>query len=264
MKSLTDNAQNRLDKYISEVRTFLQTCTNIDADEVQRDISEHIEAELMGLSEPVSLKDLEVVLDRLGNPSQWVPDEAVSWWRKIILRLRTGPEDFRLAYISFGLLLLTFLFPPFFLFSFLLARVCVYEASSREEELGAQKWLIYPPLLLVYVPISVLVLSWPLAGPYAFLSYGDYALQLLGLPAETSTELLTLVLAIFSTGIWWFILGVLLLICPELLAFLVRPFADKHSHQCAKTLLWTGLVMAMMCATTGTIFVWWAIRNTGS
>ena len=26
------------------------------------------------------------------------------WWRKIIFRMRSGPEDWRLAYISFALL----------------------------------------------------------------------------------------------------------------------------------------------------------------
>ena len=56
MKNLTDSAQNRLDKYLSEARTSLHTCTSVDADEVQRDIREHIETELAGLSEPVSLR----------------------------------------------------------------------------------------------------------------------------------------------------------------------------------------------------------------
>ena len=67
MKNLTDSAQNRLDSYLSQARASLKTCTSVDADEVERDIREHIETELESLSEPVSLKDLEAVL---GQPKE--------------------------------------------------------------------------------------------------------------------------------------------------------------------------------------------------
>ena len=70
MKNLTDSAQNRLDSYLNQARASLKTCTSVDADEVERDIKEHIETELEGFSEPVSLKDLEAVLDQHLGRSQ--------------------------------------------------------------------------------------------------------------------------------------------------------------------------------------------------
>jgi len=108
--------------------------------------------------------------------------------------------------------------------------------------------LIYPQLLLVYVPAFLLILQWPLAGPYAFPNYGEQALQVLGLPANTSTKLLKFVLAIFSTGVWWAILGTVLMICPELLQFLARPFADKFSRKWAKVFLLVAILVTILSA----------------
>ena len=45
MKNLTDSAQNRLDKYLSQARTSLKGCRSVDADEVQRDIRDHIDTD---------------------------------------------------------------------------------------------------------------------------------------------------------------------------------------------------------------------------
>lgn len=105
MISFSQNAQDRLNRYLQQVQTSLVVCKSVDPDEVERDITEHIERELEGASEPVCLDELEAVLKKLGRPDQWVPDEALPWWRKAVLRLRKGPEDWRLAYIAFALLL---------------------------------------------------------------------------------------------------------------------------------------------------------------
>ncbi len=106
MINLTDNAKKHLDNYLQQVRTCLKDCLTVDADEVEQNIKEHIENELQSSTEPVSFDTLDDVLKRLGSPQQWLPEEEIAWWRKIIIRLRKGPEDWRLAYITFGLLLL--------------------------------------------------------------------------------------------------------------------------------------------------------------
>ncbi|MHC5076890.1 MAG: hypothetical protein ACYTFM_10725, partial [Planctomycetota bacterium] len=76
---------------------------------MEQNVKEHIENELNEVSEPVTFDDLDAVLKKLGSPEKWIPEEEISWWRKIALRLRCGPEDWRLAYLSFALLILSLL-----------------------------------------------------------------------------------------------------------------------------------------------------------
>jgi len=78
MITLTDAAQKRLDEYLQQMRACLRGCETVDADEVQHDITEHIETELEGTAEAVSLNQLDDVLRRLGSPSQWIPPEEAT------------------------------------------------------------------------------------------------------------------------------------------------------------------------------------------
>src|SRR5205823_4793560 len=65
-----------------------------------RDVRGHIEAELAGQPEPIGAGSLRAVLDRLGSPGTWVPAEELPGWRRVLGRLRSGPEDWRLAYLT--------------------------------------------------------------------------------------------------------------------------------------------------------------------
>ena len=102
MPKLSQNAQQSLDEYRSKVNILLKGVKSVDSDEIVQNINEHIENELTGYPEPVSSEDLNTILEKLGSPYQWVPEEDIAWWKKFALRLRTGPEDWRLAYLSFG------------------------------------------------------------------------------------------------------------------------------------------------------------------
>ncbi len=261
MKKLTNSAQNRLDKYLSQTRTSLHACTSVDADEVERDIRDHIETELQGMSEPVSLKDLEAVLDRLGSPSQWVPEEELSWWRKIILRLRTGPEDWRLAYICFGLFILAFLLVGRLSFIvLLLASFCVSRAvlsmAKEPEELSGKKWLIYPPLFVIYTPVFFFILLWPLVVLYGLtLELGhsghpyEMSMGLTRIP-YTSTRsggVSGVLIALIIMGFWWTVLGIIGCIGPHLFKAIFRPFADKFKRKWAGLLLGIGLLLIIVC-----------------
>ena len=104
MITLSDGVKRSLEDYLRQVRAYLRGSRSIDADEIEQNVTEHIETELEGLPEPVSLDNLNAVLRKLGSPQQWVPAEELPWWRLVILRLRIGPEDWRLAYMSFGFL----------------------------------------------------------------------------------------------------------------------------------------------------------------
>ncbi len=242
MINLTDTAKKTLDNYLEQVKTSLLACKSVDADEVQKDILDHIERELEEAKQPISVDDLERVLQHLGSPQQWVPDEEISWWGKIIVRLRRGPDDWRLAYLSLGLLVLTFVFPPFFLFSFLLSRAAVALARKRGESLGPQKWLIYPSLLVLYGPFAVLILAWPLAAMP--LNAINALVREIGLSVEPS--LIAVIMGFFCIAIWWVALGALFKNFPQLLEFLIAPFADNVAQRLAKILLYCGIIPAVI------------------
>ena len=255
MKNLTETAQNRLDKYLSQARASLHTCTGVDADEVESDIRAHIETELEAIDEPVSLGNLETVLERLGSPTQWVPEEQMSWWRKMILRLRTGPEDWRLAYIAFGLFIVSFLVAkpptwfaivvsPILILSgtaqgiFLLASFCVSRAAlvviDNRDELGGRKWLIYPPLLFIYIPVAIVMFGWP---------------TLLYKINDSVTEQgpgLADGFRVAAMGLGWIVLGLVFYMWPGLLRAIFRPFADKFKRKEAVLLMVIGLVLIIL------------------
>ncbi|MFC1738797.1 hypothetical protein ACFL1G_07110, partial [Planctomycetota bacterium] len=229
MINLTDNAKKHLDDYLHQVRTCLKGCSSVDADEVEQNIKDHIESELQDSSEPISFDALDDVLKKLGSPQQWLPEEEIAWWRKVILRLRKGPEDWRLTYISFGLLLLSFLVDkqmPFFavflwpiiifrgtsivvllLASFCLARAALLVTPNRDK-LGGQKWLIYPSLVVFYLPIFFFVLLWPVILLFAIAQGYDHAeIDMFPWNTGSETPYWTLVFIFFAgaTFLWWLI-----------------------------------------------------------
>ena len=275
MIALSDNAKKALEKYLQQVRACLRGCKTVDANEIEQNITEHIENEFAAAAEPVSLSELNIVLERLGSPRQWLPKEELPWWRKTIAHLRTGPDDWRLGYISFALLLL-FLYlvrglnlegmllvpilvivrPPIgiiFWISFLLARTAVREAEAREEQLGALKWLTYPPLLLMYVTSALLILLWPCL--YIVPELMGLLEVSIGRPIPPTYETPgSVIFGGLITGIYWAALGAVFLIRPKLLAFLLRPFADKFSRTFARLVLLFGSGITLAFAI---LFIWW-------
>ena len=173
---LSPDAEARFDDYIRQVRAALASAADVSPDEIEADIREHVENELRSAARPVALFVLEAVLNRLGPPTQWLPAgkpalpaEFSPLWRYTRERLQHaanslwgGPEDWRLPYLAFGTFALGLLalpiFPLFLLVSYLLAQAGIAVTKERGIELGAgRKWLLYPPLLTVNVPLFVVV-----------------------------------------------------------------------------------------------------------
>ena len=98
MKELSVNAGECLNEYLQKVRARLTGAKALDPVEIERDIYEHIERELESAQEPVQCAQVQQVLERLGAPEQWVPDEELNWRRKIFVRMQDGPDDWRLAF----------------------------------------------------------------------------------------------------------------------------------------------------------------------
>jgi hypothetical protein len=178
MLELTDAARRCLDEYLADVRSSLRHCPSVDAAEIERDVVEHIEHALSGAPLAVDAPELQGVLRGLGSPAQWVPQEERSHLQRFVAALKSGPDDLRLGYLALGVLAGTLLLAaclnlmlgfggmfPFLLLgiaaSFLLARASLSAATG----VGcAEKWLNYPSLIVVYVPVTALILLLPLAA----------------------------------------------------------------------------------------------------
>jgi hypothetical protein len=240
MKELTVNARQCLDNYLEKVRTRLSGAKTLDAAEIERDIIEHIERELEQASEPVERGQVEEVLDRLGAPEQWVPDDELSWWRKIIVRMQSGPDDWRLAYICFGLFVLGLVLLPIgilFLIplSFYIARSTISLAGGVDK-LQAQKILIYPSLIFFYVMAAIVLSCWPIV-----------------ICGGLNDNFWWFVIA--GLGLWWVILGAFLRSRRTLTDKLVYPFGPLVSDKKLRHFLFCGLGTLLISIVMGVIVV---------
>jgi hypothetical protein len=261
MINLSDSAKKCLDGYLQQVRTYLRGCKKVDADEVERNVIDHIESEFEGATAAISFEELDTVLQRLGSPRQWIPEEEIPWWRKTILRLRTGPEDWRLAYISFGLLIVGFILVPSFIVlipaSFIVARAALSETADPNE-LKSQKWLIYPSLIIVYVSVLLGLLLWPLGLLFPLAEELEHTIREsnVGFGVDLHYWRMATSFIIAGLGLWWIILGCMLLKWRRFLQMLFKPFTGWFSRKRALILLLIGL--ALMIPSFGLGIWYWS------
>jgi hypothetical protein len=204
---LTPDAEARLEDYLRQVRAALAGIANVNPEEIEADIREHVENELHEVPRPVGLGALEAVLARLGPPDQWATGDRPSGLRRVghLIRERLraaheaarerlrhageaarerfrgarevllrGPEDRRLAYLSFGVfaigVLTVVLFPLALAVSYLLSRAGIALAREKGVALdGGRRWLLYPPVVIVGVGLFLAVAFGP---PIAALAAG--------------------------------------------------------------------------------------------
>jgi len=259
---LSESAKKSLEDYLRQARTYLRGSRSVDANEVEQNITEHIENELEGAAEPVSRDALDAVLKKLGRPQQWVPEEELPWWWKIIFRLRSGPEDWRLAYLSFGLFLTGFIFIPFFLVfltaSYLVSRAAI-SLSNNNLQIKEQKWLIYPSLIVVNVILFLILLSWPL-----FISinigYGlehDIRRSFYQFRDDLHYWIMACSFIISSLGLWWVIFAIILRRKNNVLQMLCWPFIDLITKKLVFCLWLVGLIMMMAFTAVGLCYWLW-------
>lgn len=255
MMTLSEGARRSLEDYLRQARAYLRGSKSVDADEVEQNVTEHIESELEGVPEPVSRDDLDAVLCKLGSPQQWVPDEELAWWRLVILRLRSGPEDWRLAYLSFGLLvlgcILPWTFPVLVMASFVVSRAALSEAENPKE-LKAQKWFLYPPLFIVYVFVLLALLAWPL--PVLFSVAEEYERHFSRLQEDFDYWLVAMSAIVAGLGLWWSVVAVVFLKFQKIVRFGFRPFADGFKSSWALVLLAVGLGLMILSLSLGIVY----------
>ena len=264
MKELSLSAQECIEHYMQKVRARLRGAKSLDANEIQRDIQEHIERELESEAEPVGCDAVTGVLERLGAPQQWVPDEELSWWRKIIVRMQSGPDDWRLAYICFALFAFGFIIFPFWVIFFLplscyVARSTLSVAGGPDE-LGEQKKLIYPPLVVFYIIVGLVVVLGPLLALIG---------SVIALAEESEREitrkffqgsfyyywLMVWGVILAGSGLWWSMLAGFLLRKQQLLDKLIYPFGNHVTRKRLYKLTVVGLTLLISGTIAGLLII---------
>jgi hypothetical protein len=239
MIDLTPEAKRRLESYMTQIRATLRG--NATVDDVEQSVREHVEIALAGVPGPISAERLDPVLAQLGSPERWVSEDELPALRRVMMRLSGGPEDWRLAYGSFALTLLMFVTFPiggFLLLipAFILSRAFVDHLAGRGEPIGARRWLVYPPIviLLLLVTISVMVLPVMAAGA---IGIGNGEIDYLLRESRDSMSRLDRIrveIGFLSSaaGIWWIVLaGVFALAYrPYRATFLPLTASLKRTH----------------------------------
>lgn len=166
MIDMTPSARERLDSYLLRLRSELRGTRSGVADEVEQSVREHIEIALASAHAPVGATEVIAVLDRLGPPERWLADEERPAWRRVIAKLQSTPDDWRLAYLAFGLFLASIVFLPiggFLLLipAMLVSRAYIEFARGRGEPLGPRRWLVYPSIAVVLMFATGLLIVGP-------------------------------------------------------------------------------------------------------
>lgn len=222
MIDLTPDAKRTFDEYLRRMRVSLRGSRSIEADEVEQNVVEHVELALAGAPSPVGPERLGTVLEQLGPPERWLPDDERPVWRRVMDRVVAGPEDWRLAYASLAvtlLMMVTFPIGGILLLvpAFLLSRAYVALMDERSEPLGARKWLVLPPIVFALLLVCLGGLLAPAGAFGAILS--EIGLRDLGFEFANRYERGRLFLGAVSvaTGAWWIVLS-------GVFAMLMRPF----------------------------------------
>jgi len=187
---------------------------------------------------------LRAVLDRLGTPDRWVPAEDLPAWRRVLNRLHSGPDDWRLAYFTLAAFVMGFWLPPLGIASLPLARATLAQLDAHDEPIGPRRWLVYPPLVLWYAAFAILLL----VGPVAPVVVGLEEVMVDGRLAAVvpwPTWIVAPVIVVLALGIWWVILGLGLGRLRRIVHLVFWPFADWFDRRHARRLSLAGLILAL-------------------
>jgi hypothetical protein len=240
MIDLSPSARQRLDDYFQRLRHSLRRASPTEADDVEQSVREHIEVALAAVPAPVGSEQLAEVLDRLGAPDGWVPPDERSILERMVHqvrdRLRFGPEEWRLAYVTFGLFLAALILMPvgigFFLriASFLASRAYVDFMDAKQEAPGARRWLVYPPIGF-FLAVATVFFVVGLAGPALAWGIGEEGfLDLLEesrLRAPYHEEQFVAGAAAAALGTWWILASLIGMAFLRAIRFVFKPLLTR-------------------------------------
>jgi hypothetical protein len=229
----------------------LRGSRTVQADDVEQSVREHVEIALAGVPAPVGAESLASVLERLGSPERWLPDDERPAWRRMMDRISNGPEDWRLAYLSFGLFLLSMLFFPvggflLLLPAYLLSRAYVEFVVGRGENIGARRWLVYPAIVVPLLFALLIFLIGPVAPLLAW-GVGDQEFHRLwnlragGQPIADRLRV-EVGLSAVSFGAWWVIASGVAAMLLRPIRFVFAPLLDRVQRRHLLFLTLAGVV----------------------
>jgi hypothetical protein len=174
MIELTETAREQFDSYLARLRSALKGAAHVEADEVEQNVREHVEVALAGVPGPIGADRLGSVLERLGPPERWIPEEERPGWKRALDRLRSGPEDWRLAYLAFAFFAVSFVFAPIggmllLIPGYVLSRATVSFLAEKGDRMGARRWLILPSMVMLLLPLAAAIVAGPPGGVVVWL-----------------------------------------------------------------------------------------------
>ena len=258
MIDLTPEASTRLEQYLGRMRSALRGSRSVEATEVEQNVREHVDVALAGASGPVSTERLDAVLAQLGPPEQWLPEDEQPWWRRVATRVSAGPEDWRLAYLTFGSFALGLLLLPigvglvFFICAFLLARAECEILASRGESLGARRWLVLPAIWVILLGVAIIALVTPVMAIASF-GISDGNIHLFDGMPRTRPESLDRVrveVGFVATvaGAWWLVFSMILAMSVKPLRSFFQPVTANLGGKHALILALVGLMVGAIGA----------------
>ena len=234
MIELTSDARVRFEQYLQRMRESMRGRRAVETAEVEQNVLEHVEVALAAAPMPVGTASLAAVLEQLGPPEQWLPDEERPVWRRTMDRLMSGPEDWRLAYLSIALTTLMIVTLPIggillLLPAFLLSRAWVALIEERGETLDARRWLVLPPIVIAFVSFLLITV---VGGVVLAAAAGvENDLRSIGIP-EPGTSAEAIVgyggYVMSAAGVWWLLLSLIF-------SWLLEPIRTLFAPLLAKT-----------------------------
>ena len=255
MIDLTPAAHQRLDEYLQRMRFSLRG-TPVPADEIEQSVREHVDVALSGSAAPVGAELLANVLDRLGPPERWLPEDEQPAWKRWMNRLRSGPDDWRLAYATFGLFLLMFLTAPiggFLLIvpAYVVSRAYIEFMHQKGEPIGARRWLVYPPIALVLAVAVAIFIVGPVPALIALAAdeHGFEAIR--GMTATNASPIRFMIgLSVLAFGTWWVIASLLAMPMVRLIRATFYPLVERVQRRHFAVLTLIGVLTAGAGAAT--------------
>lgn len=254
MIEMTPAARERLDNYLQRMRSELRGTRSVVADEVEQSVREHIEIALAEAPGPIGATEVISVLDRLGPPERWLADEDRPAWRQFVDRIRTAPDDWRLAYLAFGMFLLSMLLfpaigPMLILPAMIASRAYVELARDRGEPLGARRWLVYPSIAVVLViATGMLIIGPPL--PVMALAFDNRYRGLFDVPYSEFGRMRFLAgFGAVVFGSWWILAAAFCAAFLRPIRFVFAPLLDGVRRKHFAVLAGIGAVVAAVGAT---------------
>ena len=253
MIEMTPAARERVETYLQRMRSELRG-RSVVADEVEQSVREHIEVALANAQTPVGPTEVIGVLDRLGAPERWLADEEPPIWHRFMDRLRNGPDDWRLAYLAFGLFVAAFVLLPIggillIIPAMFVSRAYVEFARDRGEPLGARRWLVYPAIAaMLAIATGLLIVGPPM--PVMGLVFDDDFERLLDIPRSTAGEIrFVFGMGGVLFGSWWMIAAAFCAAFLRPIRFVFAPLLDGLARKHFAVLALIGALVAAIGAT---------------